>query len=101
MEQRRKFLGREVSSPLWKVNEETLRLRLESLSFFLRSYLVFLGFFLRLEEVGKGREDSFFPDDVFKEEDGKPSSRGDLSPDFYSSEGRCCGVIKDTRCVTR
>lgn len=96
MEQRRKFLGREVSSTVDEGERGDFKSYLEWLSFFLRPYLVFLSFFRSFRREGK----TFFPNDVFKKNDGKRSSRGDLSSDFYSSGGRCCRVIQEI-CVTR
>lgn len=100
MEQRRKFLAREVSSTVGEGERGDFKTYLESLSFSLRSYPVFSSFFFFFEER---REEGlfFFPDDVFKKNDGNRSSRGDLSSDFCSSGRMTLCRITHKRCVTR
>lgn len=90
------FLAGKFLPPWTKVNEETLSLTSSDCLFFLDPILFSWVFFVRLGERGR----LFFPNDVFKKNDGKRSSRGDLSSDFYSSGGRCCRVIQEI-CVTR
>lgn len=90
------FLPGKFLPPWTKVNEETLSLTSSDCLFFLDPILFSWVFFVRLGERGR----LFFPNDVFKKNDGKRSSRGDLSSDFYSSGGRCCRVIRGI-CVTR
>lgn len=58
MEQRRKFLAREVSSTVGEGERGDFKTYLESLSFSLRSYPVFSSFFFLRRG---GRKDSFFP----------------------------------------
>lgn len=58
MEQRRKFLAREVSSTVGEGERGDFKTYLESLSFSLRSYPVFSSFFFFLRRGG--RKDSFF-----------------------------------------
>lgn len=100
MEQRRKFLAREVSSTVGEGERGDFKTYLESLSFSLRSYPVFSSFFFFFEER---REEGlfFFPDDVFKKNDGNRSSRGDLSSDFCSSGRMTLCRVTHKRCVTR
>lgn len=100
MEQRRKFLAREVSSTVGEGERGDFKTYLESLSFSLRSYPVFSSFFFFFVRLRRGGLFSF-PDDVFKKNDGKRSSRGDLSSDFCSSGRMTLCRITHKRCVTR
>lgn len=97
MEQRRKFLGREVSSTVDEGERGDFKSYLEWLSFFLRPYLVFLSFFRSFRREGK----TFFSEWCIQEEWREAIfERGSFFRFFYSSGGRCCRVIQEI-CVTR
>lgn len=82
------------------MNEEILRLTSSHCLFLLDPILFSPVFFFFFEER---REEGlfFFPDDVFKKNDGKRSSRGDLSSDFCSSGRMTLCRVTHKRCVTR